>query len=474
MAPEHYLRLVAQPNMVGCQLGHAGHAQQLQGAGDLCRRMSAARCTPALAAGHQPVEVGAPDQRRAGAERHGGDDVAAGEDAAVDVDLGAVADGSTTAGSCSSGVGARSSWRPPWLETTTASAPASTTARASSTVRMPLTTSGPVPGGPQPGEVGDRRGRVEDPVDQLGDGAVEAVERGELQRLGGEQVEPPARVQRGLGERPQRQRRRDGEAVAHVAQPRAGDRGVDGEHQRLVARPPEPGRRGRGSPPGPATGRAGTTCVPPGAAAASASIEVVPMVDSAYGMPTRAATRPTAGSPSVCIMPGEAGRARRPAAARRRLPEDRRRRCRRRRRRAARVGLELDPRERLPRAAQADLLTGGAVGVVEYRARRPPAGQQPQVGDGRGAGQPTFGGVERHAPRTQQGLQLRPTRPMSGSHPRVLHDSPAAPEPRATDPHLPAGVGYHVDKGCQARLRATLSSREFRSVRTSRWKGCRG
>ena len=31
-------------------------------------------------------------------------------------------------------------------------------------------------------------------------------------------------------------------------------------------------------------------------------MEVVPIVDSAYGMPTRAATRATAGSPSVCII----------------------------------------------------------------------------------------------------------------------------------------------------------------------------
>ena len=31
-------------------------------------------------------------------------------------------------------------------------------------------------------------------------------------------------------------------------------------------------------------------------------MEVVPIVDRAYGIPTRAATRATAASPSVCIM----------------------------------------------------------------------------------------------------------------------------------------------------------------------------
>ena len=87
----------------------------------------------ALAAGHQPVEVGPADQAGAGAERDGGDDVGAVEDAAVQVHLGPVADGAARRRAAArSGVGARSSWRPPWLETTTASAPASTTARASS------------------------------------------------------------------------------------------------------------------------------------------------------------------------------------------------------------------------------------------------------------------------------------------------------------------------------------------------------
>src|SRR5690606_35369166 len=49
-----------------------------------------------------------------------------------------------TVGSTSSnGTGARSSWRPPWLDSSTASAPASTTRTASSTLWMPLTTSLP-------------------------------------------------------------------------------------------------------------------------------------------------------------------------------------------------------------------------------------------------------------------------------------------------------------------------------------------
>ena len=94
-------------------------------------------------------------------------------------------------GSCSSGVGARSSWRPPWLETTTASAPASTTARASSAVWMPLTTSGPA-------QVS--RSQARSAIVTAGSNIRAAssatvpskrLQRRELQRLGGQQVEPP-------------------------------------------------------------------------------------------------------------------------------------------------------------------------------------------------------------------------------------------------------------------------------------------
>src|SRR6185503_820206 len=93
----------------------------------------------------------------------------------------------------------------------------------------------PVPDGAQPGEVGDRRGRVEEAGDELGDGALGVLERGELERLGGEEVEPPRGMQRALREGLQREGWRDGEAVADVAQSWPRDGGVDGKHECLVA-----------------------------------------------------------------------------------------------------------------------------------------------------------------------------------------------------------------------------------------------
>ena len=75
-------------------------------------------------------------------------------------------------------------------------------------------------------------------------------------------------------------------------------------------------------------------------------MEVVPIVDSAYGMPARAATRATAGSPSVCIIRVNPVGAKTSGSAdgRPRIVVD----VSTPRRPAARCGLELDPRVRLP------------------------------------------------------------------------------------------------------------------------------
>ncbi len=142
----------------------------------------------------------------------------------------------------------------------------------------------------------------------------------------------------GVGDRSCGRRRRDGEAAAHVA------------HLN------------------PATGvltvRTGA-CHP----AASTPIVAVPMVDRACRMPTRSATRPTAVSPSV-RQPGGASRrgrrrqGRRPAGQHGGGVDDGEV--------AQRAGAELDEPETLPRAPQADLRAGAAVGVVEddLRCRR--------------------------------------------------------------------------------------------------------
>ena len=117
--------------------------EELHGPDGLLAQQLTRALDPALATGHQPVQVGAADQDSAGAHRDCGDHVRAVQDATVDVDLGAIPDGRGDRRQLFEGVGARSSWRPPWFEMTIASAPASTTAHASSTVWTPLMTIGP-------------------------------------------------------------------------------------------------------------------------------------------------------------------------------------------------------------------------------------------------------------------------------------------------------------------------------------------
>ena len=257
----------------------------------------------ALAAGHQPVEVGPADQAGAGAEGHGRDDVGAVEDAAVEVHLGPVADRvPRRRAAAPAASGARSSWRPPWLETTTASAPASTTARASSTSWMPLTTSAPGQTPAAHRDVGQRRR----PARTRGRPArrpCRPSERSEANSSGS--VVSRSTHQRGctaaLATVAQRQRRRDGEPVADVAQPRPGHRGVDGQHQRLVARPPGPARRGRRWPPGPATGRAGTTAGRPGRPRPAPPPTSCPSWTARRGCRSARRPAPPPRSPSVCM-----------------------------------------------------------------------------------------------------------------------------------------------------------------------------
>ena len=137
-------------------------------------------------------------------------------------------------------------------------------------------------------------------------------------------------------------------------------------------------------------------------------------------MPARAATRATAGSPSVCIIRVNpvGAKPRGEPAGRPRIVVD----VSTRGDVLEHVRVELQPGVRMPGTAQADLVAGSTVGVVEHRSWRAAPGQQSQVEDGCGAGQPPLGGIEGHGARTQQRRQLGPARPVSGTHPRVLHD----------------------------------------------------
>ena len=112
---------------------------------------------------------------------------------------------------------ARSSWRPPWLETTTPAAPCSTASAASSAVRRPLTSSGtPASAAIPPRSSQVSAGSSASKVSRDRRPAARAAERGgdagELE-LGG-----------------------DREAGAEVALAVAAGRRVDGEDDRLEAR----------------------------------------------------------------------------------------------------------------------------------------------------------------------------------------------------------------------------------------------
>ena len=82
--------------------------------------------------------------------------------------------------------------------------------------------------------VADRR--VHRGVEQLADRAAGRRQRRELELRGREEVVPPPRPRDGVDDRAEGQLRRDREAVALVAQARARDGGVDGEHERVEAR----------------------------------------------------------------------------------------------------------------------------------------------------------------------------------------------------------------------------------------------
>ena len=126
---------------------------------------------------------------------------------------------------------------------------------------------------------------------------------------------------------------------------------------------------------------------PCGAAAATSSIDVVPMVDNENGMPAASAAVAPAISPSVCIirvkpvgaMPNGSADVR-PSTCDGRVDlrdvaQDRR--------------VEGDVGERLPGPGQGDLAVRRAVGVVERRAWGAALGDRAQVRDGVAALQPS-------------------------------------------------------------------------------------
>ncbi len=138
------------------------------------------------------------------------------------------------------------------------------------------------------------------------------------------------------------------------------------------------------------------------------------MVESAYGKPCRCATRATARSPSWCI------RRVKPVGAKANGTDDARpstvvvvstpdtsrsdRRC------------ELQRLERPPRAAQADLRFGCAVGVIEGRPGDTTARHAAEIGNGQGVRESSLCGVELDRSRAEQWPDLGPFRQLPLAH----------------------------------------------------------
>ena len=172
-------------------------------------------------------------------------DVAAAPDAAVADDLDAVADGVGHRRHEVDGGGRRR--RAGGRRGSTARSPRRRRRRrcsASATVWMPLTTIGPSHIERSQSMSRPRERRVELRVDVVGErdrGGAVARRRspgdvGEADRLGAHEPPRPARVDGAVEERVEPDLRRQREAAAHVALAPAEHRGVDGEHERLVAR----------------------------------------------------------------------------------------------------------------------------------------------------------------------------------------------------------------------------------------------
>ena len=132
---------------------------------------------PPLPPRRDPTAPGGRPAPPGGAEGEGDRDVDAAADAAVEQDRGSAVEGPGNLGQCLGGGGARSSWRPPWLETTMPAAPCSTASAASSAVSTPLTRTGRWHAAAR----ASRRARSRRGVDQ-GEGSRTAAARSPLAR----------------------------------------------------------------------------------------------------------------------------------------------------------------------------------------------------------------------------------------------------------------------------------------------------
>ena len=145
---------------------------------------------------------------------------------------------SFTGATSSMGGGAPSSWRPPWFDRAMPSTPASTAEPGVVDGLDALDHDGTVPVGPEPLDVRPRQRRIEllaDVARQRHRTAAVARDVGERDRIGPGERQRPPRVQRTVDQRPRPELRRHREPDAHVSLSSTEHRGVDRDHDSLVA-----------------------------------------------------------------------------------------------------------------------------------------------------------------------------------------------------------------------------------------------
>src|SRR5690349_1905190 len=228
---------------VAAEVGDGGCAEEGHGAGDVGVEPVEDAVDAAFAGGAEGVEVGAAGHAGGGAGGEGFDDVAAAPDAAVAEDLDAAADGVGDGGDEGEGGGG-------------------VVELAAAVVRErdgvdagvggedgvgdgldAFEDDGAVPDGAEPVDVGPGEGGVELGVDVVGEGDgrcavadVAAGDVGEADGVAAHECPGPCGVEGPVDEGGGSDGGGEGEPAADVAFAAAEDRGVDGEHECLVAR----------------------------------------------------------------------------------------------------------------------------------------------------------------------------------------------------------------------------------------------
>jgi hypothetical protein len=392
---------------LGRQLFQARHAEQSHGAFHLIGQDLDGAVDTGLAAGHQPVQVGATDQREPCAHRDRRDHVGTGHDPGVEHDLDVAAHLGDHLGQQ-----VERDRRPIELSATVIRQQDAVDPEVGDRSRVgdrldALDHELARPLRPDPRQVVERDRRVEHRVQEFGDRARPSIQRRERQRLRGQEVEPPLRTRDRVDHGAQRQRGRDRHPVALVPQPRTGDGHVHRHHERVVSR------------------RHGALDERHRPVAVLPHVELKPVASERVGglhvfdgrrthrrqRERDARPRRRVGACDLALGVHHPGEPRRCDAERqahrgaehvpagadlRHVAQDRR--------------VELDVGEGLPRAADGQLGLGGAVGVVEGGPRRAALGDATQILDGQRLVEAPLGGVELRLLELHQRGEVMPVR----------------------------------------------------------------